>query len=55
MKKITSRMAAGEKHEGDAELLMSVAKQIEGRTVCAFGEACSWPVQAIVNKFREEL
>jgi drug/metabolite transporter (DMT)-like permease len=34
---------------------LSIAKQIEGKTICAFGEACSWPTQAIVGKFREEL
>ncbi len=25
-----------------------------GRTICAFGEACSWPVQSFVGKFRED-
>lgn len=53
--KIIRRMAVGDKREGDAELLMSVAKQIEGKTVCAFGEGCSWPIQGILNKFKGEL
>jgi len=34
---------------------LSIANQIEGKTICAFGEACSWPVQAMVKKFKEEL
>jgi len=55
MKKITARMASGDKREGDAELLLSIAKQIEGKTICAFGEACSWPVMGMVGKFKEEL
>jgi NADH-quinone oxidoreductase subunit F len=25
-----------------------------GRTICAFGEACSWPVQSFVTKFKDE-
>jgi len=25
-----------------------------GRTICAFGEACSWPVQSFVAKFKDE-
>ncbi len=25
-----------------------------GRTICAFGEACSWPVQSFVGKFKDE-
>jgi len=55
MKKIAARWAAGEKREDDVELLQSIAKQIEGKTVCAFGEACSWPVQGMINKFGKEL
>ncbi|MES2507144.1 MAG: NADH-ubiquinone oxidoreductase-F iron-sulfur binding region domain-containing protein, partial [Verrucomicrobiota bacterium] len=35
--------------------LESVANQIEGKTICAFGEACSWPTQSFIKKFREEL
>lgn len=54
MKKITSRMAQGDAREKDADLLLSVAKQIEGRTICAFGEACAWPTMSFVSKFREE-
>ncbi len=54
MKKITERMTHGEAHAEDTALLLSVADQICGRTVCAFGEAASWPVQAFIGKFREE-
>lgn len=25
-----------------------------GRTICAFGEACSWPVQSFLAKFKDE-
>ena len=25
-----------------------------GGTICAFGEACSWPVQSFLAKFRDE-
>ena len=39
----------------DIETLESVAYQIDGKTICAFGEACSWPVEAMVAKYREEL
>jgi NADH-quinone oxidoreductase subunit F len=35
-------------------LLKSVADQIAGRTICAFGEACSWPTQSYVAKFGDE-
>jgi NADH-quinone oxidoreductase subunit F len=55
MKKITDRLVAGKATPSDIETLESVAYQIDGRTICAFGEACAWPVEAIVDKFRDEL
>ena len=39
----------------DIELLSDVTKQIEGHTICAFGEAASWPTESFVEKFRDEL
>ena len=54
MKKITDRMCAGDAREGDAEMLKSIADQIAGRTICAFGEAAAWPVQSFVTKFNDE-
>jgi NADH-quinone oxidoreductase subunit F len=55
MKKITDRLVAGKATPSDIETLESVAYQIDGHTICAFGEACAWPVEAIVDKFRDEL
>jgi NADH-quinone oxidoreductase subunit F len=54
MKKITTRMVHGEARSGDADLLKAVADQIPGRTICAFGEACSWPTQSFLAKFGDE-
>ena len=54
MKKITTRMCGGGARKEDADLLLSVANQIEGRTICAFGEAASWPTQSFIAKFRDE-
>jgi hypothetical protein len=31
-----------------------VADNIAGKTICAFGEACSWPTQSFLAKFPEE-
>jgi NADH-quinone oxidoreductase subunit F len=55
MKKITDRLVSGDASPEDIKTLESVAYQIDGRTICAFGEASSWPVEAIVAKFRDEL
>ncbi len=54
MKKISSRMVHGQARPEDAALLKSVADQIPGRTICAFGEACSWPTQSFIAKFGDE-
>ena len=55
MKKISDRLASGDASPEDVATLESVAYQIDGRTICAFGEASSWPVEAIISKFRNEL
>ncbi len=54
MKKITDRMLAGGGVPSDVKTLGSVADNIAGRTICAFGEACAWPTQSFVAKFPEE-
>ncbi len=54
MQRITQRMVHGEARAEDGALLKSVADQIAGRTICAFGEACAWPTQSFVQKFAEE-
>ncbi len=46
-----------EKHEGrlqDIELLMDIANNIEGNTICALGDAAAWPIQAMIRRFRDE-
>lgn len=47
-------MTHGEARTEDAEYLLHIAQNIQGRTVCAFGEACSWPVLSFVNKFKDK-
>jgi NADH-quinone oxidoreductase subunit F len=54
MKRITQRMVHQEARVEDGALLKSVADQIAGRTICAFGEACAWPTQSFVAKFGDE-
>ena len=55
MKKITDRVVAGKASPSDIDTLEGVARNIDGRTICAFGEACSWPTESFVEKFRKEL
>ncbi len=55
MRKISDRIVDGKATPEDIQTLEDVAYQIDGRTVCAFGEAASWPVEAMISKFRDEL
>jgi NADH-quinone oxidoreductase subunit F len=55
MAKALHRMTHGQARKADADYLIRIADNIPGgRTICAFGEACSWPVQSFVNKFKDE-
>jgi len=53
--KALRRMTRGEGRAEDAGYLARIADHIPGgRTICAFGEACAWPVQSVVAKFKDE-
>jgi len=55
MSKALDRLSEGEGRAQDADYLIRIADNIPGgRTICAFGEACSWPVQSFVGKFKDE-
>src|SRR5205809_134804 len=55
MSKALQRMTHGGARRSDADYLIRIADNIPGgRTICAFGEACSWPVQSFVGKFKNE-
>ena len=55
MSKALNRLTHGEGRASDADYLVKIADNIPGgRTICAFGEACSWPVQSFVGKFKDE-
>ncbi len=55
MAKALRRLVAGQGRPEDADYLARIADNIPGgRTICAFGEGCSWPVQSFIAKFKEE-
>ncbi|HTK82580.1 MAG TPA: NADH-quinone oxidoreductase subunit NuoF [Bacteroidota bacterium] len=54
MEKILQRFLAGEGTLKDIDLLLDVANNIEGNTICALGDAAAWPIQSFVRKFRDE-
>ena len=54
MDKVLHRLEHGHGHSGDIDLLIDVAKKIEGNTICPLGDAAAWPVASAVRHFREE-
>jgi NADH-quinone oxidoreductase subunit F len=53
LEKILKRIIAGKGSTSDLDLLITVANQIEGNTICALGEAAAWPVKFMVDRFRD--
>lgn len=54
MSKALHRLTHGQGRKADADYLLHIAQNIQGRTICAFGEAAAWPVLSFVKKFRDE-
>ncbi|MGA9405623.1 MAG: NADH-quinone oxidoreductase subunit NuoF [Bacteroidota bacterium] len=52
--KILKRFETGNGQETDIDLLMDIANNIEGNTICALGDAAAWPVQSMTRRFRDE-
>ena len=52
--RLLKRMIAGESTEKDIALLGSVANQINGKTLCAFGDAAATPVLTTLKWFKPE-
>jgi NADH-quinone oxidoreductase subunit F len=55
MWRMLERIAKGDAEVAELDMLMDVTKQIEGHTICAFGEGSSWPVQGLLRHFRTEM
>lgn len=54
MWRVIDRIAHGHGRPEDIELLNSVADNIQGRTICALGDAAAMPVRAMIKHFKHE-
>jgi NADH-quinone oxidoreductase subunit F len=52
--RVVTRIVEGKGRPEDLELLDSVASKIEGRTICALGDAAAMPVRSFVKHYRHE-
>jgi NADH-quinone oxidoreductase subunit F len=52
--RVVHRIEHGHGAMADIDLLNDVANKIEGRTICALGDAAAWPVKGFIKHFRGE-
>ncbi len=52
--RVVKKIEDGHGQQGDLDKLDDVASKIEGRTICAFGDAAAWPVRSFIKQFRDE-
>ncbi len=54
LSRVVDRIEQGHGRPADLDLLDSVAEDIQGRTICALGDAAAMPVRAMIKHFRHE-
>jgi NADH-quinone oxidoreductase subunit F len=53
--RVMERMVKGDAEIAEIDMLLDVAAEIEGHTICALGDAAAWPIQGLVRHFRPEM
>ena len=54
IEKIVHSIIHGQAKPGDVDLILKVADNMKGRTICALSDAAALPVLSFVTKFRDE-
>ena len=52
--RLVKKIRLGRARPEEIDQLLDVANRIEGRTICALGDAAAWPVQSFIKHFRHE-
>jgi NADH-quinone oxidoreductase subunit F len=52
--KVFKRIESGGGRPDDAQLLLDLVDNIEGKSFCPLGDAASWPIQSAIKKFPED-
>ena len=55
MWRVMERISIGNAEVDEIDLLLDVASQVEGHTICAHGDASAWPIQGLMRHFREDI
>ena len=54
IEKILTRIENGRGTMKDIDLLVNIARHVEGNTICPLGDAAAWPVASAIRHFRDE-
>jgi NADH-quinone oxidoreductase subunit F len=54
LERILNRIESGHGRREDMDLLLDIADNIQGQTICPLGDAAAMPVRSFVKKFRAE-
>ena len=52
--RIMGRITTGRGTNQDLDDLLTIAGNMEGKTICVFADAAAWPIQSYITKFRDE-
>ncbi len=52
--KIFDRISSGGGRPEDAELLLDICDNIEGKSFCPLGDAAAWPIQSAIKQFPDD-
>ena len=55
MWRVMERLVVGNAEKEEIDMLLDVAGQVEGHTICALGDAAAWPIQGLIRHFRPEI
>jgi NADH-quinone oxidoreductase subunit F len=52
MMRMMAKMVDGTAEISDIDLMETITRQVEGHTICAFGDAAAWPIHGLLRHFR---
>jgi NADH-quinone oxidoreductase subunit F len=52
--KVFKRIANGGGRPEDAQLMLDLCDNIEGKSFCPLGDAAAWPIQSAIKRFPED-
>jgi NADH-quinone oxidoreductase subunit F len=54
MEQVLHRIEHGHGKMSDINMILDMCSNMKGVTICVLSDACAMPVEAMINKYREE-